>query len=170
MALPLGAQTGITTAMKSEFFRFGGERDFLAVNEWLFEVKETFELICASGKQVSEEYIVRFAAILFHGEALDWWLSMRNTGGASTTWNGFEEAVKRQFIPPDYERTVMDKLKRGKEQNSASDYIKEFQHLIPVLPDLSEREKWENFVDGRKPALKVEVCRDPAMNFEEASL
>lgn len=120
----MGAQTGITTAMKSKLTRFGGERDFLAVNEWLYEMKETFELICVSGEQVSEEYIVRFAAKLFHGEALDWLLSMRNIKAVPTTWNGFEEAVKRQFIPQDYERTVMEKLKRCKQRNSASDYVK----------------------------------------------
>lgn len=104
-------------------------------------MKETFELICTSGEQVPEEYIVRFAAKRFYGEASDWWMSMRNTQAVPTTWNGFEEAVKRQFIPPDYERTVMEKLKRCKQWDSASDYVKEFQRLSLAHPDLSEREK-----------------------------
>lgn len=45
MAQPFDAETDITTAMKSKLSRLGGERDFIAVNEWIFEKKEAFELI-----------------------------------------------------------------------------------------------------------------------------
>lgn len=70
---------------------------------------------------------------------------MRNVQGVTTTWKEFEEAVKRQFIPPNYEPSVMDKLKQCKKEGSATDYVKEFRRLILALPHLSEREKWEHF-------------------------
>lgn len=79
---------------------------------------------------------------------------MRNSQGAPTTCNGFEEAVRCQFIRSDYEQTVIDKMKRCKQQNSASDYAQYLQRLIPALLDLFERENWEKFVNGLKPTLK----------------
>lgn len=43
------------TAMKAKLSKFEFTRDFLAVTEWIYEVKETFELIVASGETISEE-------------------------------------------------------------------------------------------------------------------
>lgn len=66
--MPPQPQTGLLTAMKAKLPHFEGTRDFLTLTEWLYEVKEIFELIIASGEHISEDYIVRYAVSLFKGE------------------------------------------------------------------------------------------------------
>lgn len=106
---------------------------------------------------------------MFKGEALDWWLSLKTAQQIPSTWVEFEQAVKNEFIPAYYERSVMEKLKHCKQTGSATDYVKQLRRLVPSLPDISEREKWDKFVDGLKPNLRTEVCREPSMCFEEAA-
>lgn len=60
----------------------------------------------ASGEHISEVYIIRCAAGLFKGEALDRWLSLQVKHNTSNTWVAFERSLKTEFILVDYERTV----------------------------------------------------------------
>lgn len=105
----------------------------------------------------------------FHGDSLHYCLSLGNAQGLSTTWNGFEEALKRHFIPPNYKRFVMNELKKCKQKGSATEYFQDFRSLILDLPDLFERQKMYKAFDRLKATLKVQLCRDLEIIFNEAS-
>lgn len=47
--------------------------------------------------------------------------------------------------------------------------MKDFTLLVLALPDISKKEKLDEFVDGLSPNLRMEVCQDPSMNFESAA-
>lgn len=127
-------------------------------------------MIQATGQgRVSREFIVQFSAKLLSCKAATWWFSMKQANNAPHIWFDFENAVKQEFIPADHERPVMAQLKTCKQIMTAASYISEFRRLALALPDLSEREKWDKFVEGLSDRLRVEACRDPCVNFDKAT-
>lgn len=68
--MAIQAQTGFIATMMTKLSTFEGSRDFLAVTDWILKLKETIGLIIASKENISEKYIVRYAARLFKREVL----------------------------------------------------------------------------------------------------
>lgn len=58
--------------MQIKMRRSDGATDFLAGNEGLYNIRETFEFFCVLGESVSGEHGVSFAEKLIRDEALDW--------------------------------------------------------------------------------------------------
>lgn len=69
------AQAGLGTTGKEKMSSFDEIRYFLDVMKRIYEVKETCEMIIASGGHISLEHIIHYEARLFKEEAQDWWLS-----------------------------------------------------------------------------------------------
>lgn len=123
--------------MKTNISSFESKQDFLEVTEWICDVKETFELNIASGEHISEGYIILYADRLFKAEVLDWCLSLGTSDTLPTTRTAFEQALKTEFIPADYERSIMNGLKIRMQKGSAVAYVKDFRRLIIFLPEIS---------------------------------
>lgn len=82
---------------------FCGKRDFVTVSIWVYKIEQYFMVsrIMQPGLQVSDELKVVFAATYLSGEAAVWWFSLVQRGSAPMSWDGFKEALQREFIPSD---------------------------------------------------------------------
>lgn len=86
---------------------------------------------------------------------------------APTSWAAFELAFESKFIPADYERSILDELKKCRQKGTATDYVKNLRRLVLTFLEMLENDKWDRIVDGLKSNLCIEVGRDPAMRFED---
>lgn len=149
---------------------FNGKRDYLVVTAWLFKCEQAFELR-------EEEFNIKlgdkFKILSGSAELVDaaatWWFTITQAGRKPSTWDGFRELVRNEFIPADYIRRAREKLNRCRQTGSVEAYINLFRQRALAVPGLTEGEKWNAFVLGLKPALEMRVREEDIMTFEKAA-
>jgi len=87
---------------------------------------------------------------------------------APTTWTGFIEAVRRQFLPLNAHEDARDRLDRCRQARSVAEYATLFQDICLLLPELTDDEKKHRFISGLKPAVRLEVKKSRPENLEVA--
>lgn len=60
-------------------------------------------------------------------------------------------------------------MKRVKQSSSVAKYISEYRNIILAVPELSDGEKFDRFIDGLKSCIRFEVMKTTVNNFEDAT-
>lgn len=62
-----------------------------------------------------------------------------------------------EFTPENHERAACGQPRNCRQNTTVSKYIHQFRHVVFVVSDLSERDKWNKFVEGFKHAIACKV-------------
>lgn len=150
---------------------YNGARDFLIISTWLYKIEQYIQLVQLTNPnfQLTEANKILFASTFLTETAAVWWFTQIQSNIAPTTWVDFKNALTREFIPEDHIRRARDKLRRCKQGGSVSKYITEFRNAILAVQDVGEGEKFDRFVEGLKPTVRMEVMKSTVGNFEDAT-
>ena len=150
---------------------FEGKRDFLAVHTCLYKIEQYLELIQVSHSytSLSDHDKIMLATTFLKGTASVWWNTIMQAGKTTANWIDFGRMLKEEFIPEDHVRRSRDRLRRLKQVSSVSKYLSDFRNVIVTIPDITEKEKLDKFMEGLKFNVKVEVLKSSANSFEEAA-
>lgn len=110
-----------------------------------------------------------FAASFFTETAAVWWFTLVQGNSTPNTWQGFKQALLNKFIPDDHIIRERDRLRSCRQKGSVAKYISEYRNLILAVPDISEGETFDRFVDGLKHNILLEVLKSTVANFEDAT-
>eukprot|EP00171_Calliarthron_tuberculosum_P008642 IDg8642t1 len=137
---------------------FGGKRDFLEVNTWLYKMEQYFRIVelFSPGFLSNGADRVMIASTFLTETAAIWWYTRVQGGLLPSTWEDFCLALKNEFVPAGHVRQARDKLRRLKQSRSVSRYLSSFRNVILTIPDITEGEKMDKFVDGLKDELRIE--------------
>lgn len=94
---------------------------------------------------------------------------MRHSKMTSTAWNDFEKGITTEFIPEDHTRRARDRLRKCRQSSSLSKYLNEFRNITISVGDILEGEKFDRFVYGLKPNVRIEVMKSTVNSFHEAT-
>lgn len=94
---------------------------------------------------------------------------MVQSNATPDTWDGFKNAIIKEFIPEDHSRRAREWIKRCKQTGSVYKYISAFRNVTLAVHNVREGEKFDRFVDGLKPNIRIEVMKSNVRTIEDAS-
>jgi hypothetical protein len=135
---------------------------------WLLQVRTIFR---AQG--INDGAIrIYYAATGLQGSALHWYLNKVQTTLPNqqtfTGWDDFMAQLRAAFEPPNYQQHLRRQLKQLKQTGSVHEYGAHFRNLIGQITDMADLDKVTYFIEGLKPATKMEVNYQSPANFEDA--
>jgi len=140
------------------------------VMTWMLQVQNVFK---AQGIE-DEQKRICYAATGFEDAALQWYLNKvaaANDEEEENTfedWNTFADELKNSFQPPNYQQYLRRQLKSLRQTNSVQEYASQFRNIMGQVTDMGEPDKIGYFIDGLKPATRMEVSYRSPETFEEA--
>lgn len=148
--------------------KYNGIRDFLTLNTWIYKVYQYRSLSQTShpGAEISEDATIMFSASFLTETAAAWCSTLVQTNSTPNTWKGFEQPLLTEFIPEDHIRMARYRLRDCRQKGSAAKCISEYRNIILAVPDISEGEKFDRFVDGLKQNVRMEVLKSAVATFE----
>lgn len=150
---------------------FGGTRDPLAVNAWLYQVSQYLNLVQVGNPDAAldDQTRISFASTFFKGTAASWWFVKVQSQTVPATWAEFEASVRNEFVPMDTLRRYRDKLRELVQHKSVSAYLAEFRNVSLMIPNMTEDEKVDKFCVGLKPQVRLEVLKSGVQTLDEAA-
>ena len=150
---------------------FEGKRDSLAVNSWLYQVDTYLNLLALSSPELNltDEIKIQFASTLLKSNAANWYYMRVQAGDVPNTWDDFKNGVRNEFVPQDNTRRQRDKLNKLIQNKSVASYLESFRNTVIAIPDISEAEKLDKFLNGLKPMIRLEVLKSGCDNMNDAS-
>ncbi|CAL1369325.1 unnamed protein product [Linum trigynum] len=149
-----------------------GGRDFKgdvipdAVVEWLREMEDVFEYLCATPEEK-----VQYVVFLLKGYARSWWSSVSRVNGERVqfTWEEFLKAFKTEFLPAAFIRAKNNEFANLKQENmTVTEYTIKFVRLLYF-----EHKKKMRYLHGLRIGLKEKVHRvdeESMATIKEAAL
>jgi hypothetical protein len=122
-------------------------------NSWLLQVKNIFR---AQGISVPATRIY-YAGTALQGAALHWYLQKMTVTNAFTDFDDFAKKLREAFEPPHYQQHLRKQLKQLRQTGSVHEYGTQFRNLVGQITAMEELDKVAYFIDGLKPATKMEV-------------
>nr|KYP47972.1 hypothetical protein KK1_030387 [Cajanus cajan] len=123
---------------------------------------------------VSEERKVSLATLSFQGHAMYWWTSLEkerriNQEPPIQYWNDLRGALRRRYIPPYYDRELMDKLQRLKQGTSSVEVYRQSMELLMMRAGIrgEERTTISRFQCGLSLEIRDKVEPFPYRDFNE---
>ena len=150
---------------------FGGRRDALTVNTWLFQTEVYLNLVQLGNPtlQLDDGNRISFASTLLKDNAANWWYLKVHNNEIPGTWEEFCNAVRAEFVPQDSMRRSRDRLRRLVQRASVSSYLNEFRNLVLNIPNMTEDEKLDKFCAGLKPEIRLEVLKSGPVTVDNAA-
>ncbi|KAL5138472.1 hypothetical protein HKD37_10G028639 [Glycine soja] len=120
---------------------FHGKDNLEAYLDWEMKVEQLFAC-----HHISEERKVPLATLSFQGYALYWWTSFareqRIHGDPPVEyWNDFKSVLRKRHIPSYYERELMDKLQRLRQESMSVEEYRQQMELLLLRAGLREEER-----------------------------
>ena len=109
---------------------------------------------------------IMFASTFLVDAAAIWWFTMDSSSSAPKTWAELYTKIRTEFIPVDYVRRTRDRLRRLKQKTSVPKYRSDFSNIILTLPDVTEGEQFDNFINGLKSEVRLEGLKSTASTIE----
>ena len=103
------------------------------INDWLTIVDTNMRI---ANVDISEYVLV--ASSYLRANALQFFQSII---GSNPTWEQFKDALKKYFLPANYEVLLYDKVNTLKVKENLQEYIKDFNYMINQINHLSEIQK-----------------------------
>ncbi len=134
------------------------------IRVWLFQYEQ-----CMIINQVPRNMWTQLSFPYLKDNAATWYLSrFHETNTKNFSWNKFKKMIKTTFEPYDNSTLLRTKLKSLKQGNDLDVYIKEMRLILMQLPDMSEKDKIEHFIDGLKTKTQQWIRYERAQTLEEA--
>ena len=163
--------TGAISLKPNKPESYGGTRDYLVVNTWIYKVEQYLILIQLSNPAapLTDANRMIYASKFLTGTAAVSWYTLVHTHQAPATWEDFRAAVAAEFVPHDHVRRARDKLRKLKQTTSVAKFLSDFRNIVLTIPDISDGEKWDKFCAGLKYDVRLEVLKSAATTFEHAA-
>ena len=134
---------------------------------WLLQVQTIFQAQGINGDTTQ----INYAATGLEAAALHWYLNRVMAAGDQApfaNWDAFATAIRQAFQPPNYQHHLRQQLKRLKQIGSVQEYGSRFRNIVGQIENMNEIDKVTYFVEGRKPATRMEVAYQAPNTFDEA--
>lgn len=134
---------------------------------WLLQMQTIFR---AQGI-TNEPTQVNYATTGLKDAALHWYLNKvvaNNNVPPYDTWLNFANAMRAAFQPPNYQQYLRQQLKKLQQTSTVQEYTSHFQNLVGQIEDMGELDKVTYYIDGLKPATKMEVAYQAPDTLERA--
>src|SRR6185369_8311332 len=134
---------------------------------WLLQVLTIFR---AQGI-TNESMQVNYATTGLKDAALHWYLNKvvgNNNVPPYNTWMEFANAMKVAFQPPNYQQYLRQQLKKLRRINTVQEYTSQFQNVVGQIENMEELDQVTYYIDGLKPATKMEVAYRAPDTLEQA--
>lgn len=150
---------------------YDGKRDALTVDAWIYQVDTYLNLLTLSNPELNltEEIKVQYASTLLKKNAANWYYMQVQIGITPATWEAFKTGLRAEFVPQDNVRRQRDKLTKLVQSNSVAFYLETFRNIVISIPDISEAEKLDKFLNGLKPMIRLEVLKAGCNNMTDAA-
>ena len=122
----------------------------ISARAWLRNLQTFFTL-----NPMKESDFVQLASLHLEDPAYDWWYHGMTTQGHDriTTFDDFSQRVIDRFDLKDDEEYFKE-LSKLKQTKSVNEYIEEFQKVVVMVPDMSEKRIVYLFLDGLEDSVK----------------
>ena len=139
------------------------------VHAWLLQCHTIFE----AQEINSSQSRIRYAATGLEGAALQWYLNKvahasDEEKNAFAGWETFQKEIKTAFMPLNYQHHLRQQLRKLRQIGTVQEYGTQFRNIIGQISDIAELDKVTYFIEGLKPATKMEVAYQAPDNFEDA--
>jgi Retrotransposon gag protein/Chromo (CHRromatin Organisation MOdifier) domain/gag-polyprotein putative aspartyl protease/Zinc knuckle len=134
---------------------------------WLLQVHNLF---LAQGIE-DEPTRIYYAATGFEDASLHWYLNRVAAAGnapAFADWTAFATALRTSFQPPNHQQYLRQQLRTLKQIGSVQEYGMKFRNLIGQTTGMGDLDQVAYFIEGLKPATKMEVSYQAPDNLEDA--
>src|SRR5437763_5618307 len=134
---------------------------------WLLQVQTIFQAQGINGDTTQ----INYAATGLEAAALHWYLNRVMAAGDQApfaNWDAFATAIRQAFQPPNYQHHLRQQLKRLKQIGSVQEYGSRFRNIVGQIENMNEIDKVTYFVEGLKPATRMEVAYQAPNTFDEA--
>ena len=150
---------------------FEGKRDMLLVNTWMYKIEQYLALtqLRKPSLTLTDANKISFASSFFTSTAAVSWFTTVQNGNIPTTWRDFTAWIRAEFVPSDHLHQARDKLRKLKQITSVSRYLDEFRNIVLTIPNMSDGEQLDRFVNGLKMETKIEVLKSSATTLSEAA-
>ena len=85
-----------------------------------------------------------------------------------TTWTAFATAVRTAFQPPNFQQYLRQQLKKLRQTSTVQEYTSQFQNIVGQIENMGELDQVTYYIDGLKPATKMEVAYQAPDTLEGA--
>lgn len=148
---------------------YDGKRDARDIDNFVWQMERYFESMLIEDDLTK----VRTAAHYMNDMATLWWRTYNeNVEKGSTepveTWDQFKRELKRYFYPTNATFQARDSLMKLKHTGSIRDYLKRFQDLALLVPDMGDRDKLYHFMANLSPWAKQQVSLKEPESLEAA--
>jgi len=131
-------------------------------DDWIFLV-ESYQRF----NGVQDEQMMGLILPLVRGQALQILKRMLLTE-IDVSWSSYKKELKLTYQTDTKSRKLRKELKELKQGNDFDGFLTKFRTLTNQLPDMSEKEMLEHFIDALKPKLRYELIKDKIENLQEA--
>ena len=83
-------------------------------------------------------------------------------------WEDFATTLRAAFQPPNYEQYVRQQIRNLRQTGSVQSYTSQFRNLVGQTTGMGEQDQITYFIEGLKPATKMEVSYRAPATFEDA--
>ena len=136
------------------------------VEVWL---RQTKNVLRAQGI-TNEGKMIHYAATGFEDAALHWFVNKvkDSTTSAFTTWTQFVKELKDSFQPPHYQQYLRTQLRALRQEGTVQEYSSQFRNLVLQIDNMGPLDQVAYYVDGLKPATRMEVSYQAPESLDEA--
>jgi predicted transcriptional regulator len=131
-------------------------------DDWIFLV-ESYKKF----NGVKDEQMMGLILPLVRGQALQILKRMLLTD-IDVSWSSYKKELKLTYQTDTKSRKLRKELKELKQGNDFDGFLTKFRTLSNQLPDMSEKEMLEHFIDALKPKLRYELIKDKIEDLQEA--
>ncbi len=144
---------------------FNGTRDPEIIDTWFARLTQTFRRY---PPDVLDVYKIEFASDFMSGTAFSWYQNTYPRSVVDGSFGEFERLVRRTFYPVNYESNIVTRYLSLKQTKTATEYTSEFSRLARLVPPISEEVQLQQFIDGLKTHLRIEMIKNRPHSLDEA--
>src|SRR5581483_5053808 len=106
----------------------------------------------------------------FEDAALHWFVNKvkDSTTTAFTSWDQFKKELRTAFQPPHYQQHLRRQLKSLVQTGTVQEYASQFRNLVSQIDDMHQLDRVAYFVEGLKPATRMEVSYKSPETLDDA--
>jgi hypothetical protein len=152
---------------KPDFFEGNQRKE--KVELWVFAMERYFTAV-----EIQGQHKVAFAASFLRHNAATWWRARTLAAEDDPnelmdlgSWDGFKEALLKQFKPLNSAKVARDRLHSLRQTGSVIELTHYFNTLCADVPNMTEEEKMDKFRRACKPSIQQRLeLEDPETLFE----
>ena len=84
------------------------------------------------------------------------------------SWDEFKKELKESFQPPHYQQYLRTQLKHLRQTGTVQEYASQFRNVVSQIDNMGPLDQVAYFIDGLKPATRMEVSYQAPETFEDA--